>query len=317
MITKIWRILHHNFIAKIMALLVSIILWLVVMNDQNPTISGSYQVPVTYGNAPKGYKISRETNQVELSVKAPRSYFPGTDADDFRAVANLSGLEEGSYDVTILPQLPQGFELVEMKPESVRVKLDPFIERQFSVELITSGATAPGTTVAGIRQDTETVTVVGPKSVVDNVRDVVGYVGLSGNSTAFESAVALDAVDKEGKSITDVRIHPSTINVHVNLARGLSKKVVTVEANLDTSQLAGYQVKSCVVEPERIEVAGEEHLIGELTSLKTEPIRLSNEAGTLPHAVKIELPGGVTVTDPDVVVTVELVPVKSGSEKAP
>ena len=39
-------LVQHNLLAKIAALIVAIVLWLYVMNDQNPSMEASYTVPV-------------------------------------------------------------------------------------------------------------------------------------------------------------------------------------------------------------------------------------------------------------------------------
>ena len=54
MMTRLRGIVQHNLPAKIAALIVAVVLWLYVMNDQNPAMEGTYTVPVTIENAPDG-----------------------------------------------------------------------------------------------------------------------------------------------------------------------------------------------------------------------------------------------------------------------
>ena len=54
MINRINSIFRRNLPAKILALCVAVILWVVVMNDQNPAIEGSFNVPLAVVNSPDG-----------------------------------------------------------------------------------------------------------------------------------------------------------------------------------------------------------------------------------------------------------------------
>ena len=54
---RIKSLFQRNLPAKIFALLVAIVLWFFVMNDQNPSIDGSFTVPLSVVNAPEGYKL--------------------------------------------------------------------------------------------------------------------------------------------------------------------------------------------------------------------------------------------------------------------
>ena len=55
--------------------------------------------------------------------------------------------------------LPQGFELVEAKPDTVTFTLDRIVQKKIKAEFIVTGSTAPGTTVAHVEPSVETVTI--------------------------------------------------------------------------------------------------------------------------------------------------------------
>ena len=95
MMTRLRSIVQHNLPAKIAALIVAVVLWLYVMNDQNPAIDGSYTVPVTIENAPNGYLMNAADDTVTIRVRGSRSLFVSADASDFHARVNLSDFIEG------------------------------------------------------------------------------------------------------------------------------------------------------------------------------------------------------------------------------
>ena len=129
MINRINSIFRRNLPAKILALCVAVILWVVVMNDQNPAIEGSFNVPLAVVNSPEGYKITKSEDSVKIKVRGPRSLFVTATADDFRAYVDLDGAQDGKQDCKVQTALPQGFELVEVAPETVSFDLDKIIQK--------------------------------------------------------------------------------------------------------------------------------------------------------------------------------------------
>ena len=69
MISRMRNIVQHNLPAKILALVIAVILWGYVMNDQNPSIESTYTVQLDVVNAPEGYKITKDAASVNGFVE--------------------------------------------------------------------------------------------------------------------------------------------------------------------------------------------------------------------------------------------------------
>ena len=54
MIGRLQNLVRRNLAAKILCFLVALVLWGYVMNEQNPSIEGTFTVPLTITNAPDG-----------------------------------------------------------------------------------------------------------------------------------------------------------------------------------------------------------------------------------------------------------------------
>ena len=273
MMNRINSIFRRNLPAKILALFVAIILWVVVMNDQNPSIEGSFTVPVAVVNAPEGYKITKSDEDVKIKVRGPRSLFVSASAEDFRAYVD---------------------------------PLDQLVQKGMRADVTVTGSSAAGTTVAKVSQDASFVTLEGPQSAIDTVVRVVGYVGLAGNNTDFDVTVPLTALNADGREVQGVRVVPQTTSVSVQLARGLSKKIVSIHPVLADDLADGYQLGDVRTDPIKIEIAGDAKTIESLTAVDTETIDLAKFTSNQKITVKLTLPSGVTVTNPDVVVSIEI-----------
>lgn len=304
MINRLKRIVQHNFLAKVTSVIVAIVLWMTVMDDQDPTIDKEFSVPVVLVNSPKGYKITQNQDTATVKVRTQRSSFVEVDSGAFKARADITGLEEGVSQVPIQVQMPIGFELVEINPKTVEVVMDPYIEVQLPAELIVTGAPSPNVTIAKITQDHQMVTVIGPKSVVTEVSRVIGYVGLTGNDADFDLQAPLSAISEEGRDVSNVRVVPSIIAVHVQMARGLSKKVVSVLPILEKDLPGGYEVDAVQVSPSSIEIAGDDKLFSGIQGIETERISLKDKTETFTTSVKLVPPEGITVTNQEVNVNI-------------
>lgn len=304
MMNRINSIFRRNLPAKIVALGVAVVLWVVVMSDQNPAIEGSFTVPVAVVNSPEGYKVTKSEDTVKIKVRGARSLFVSATADDFRAYVDLGGAEAGKQSYKVQTALPQGFELVEVQPETVEFNLDKIIQKQVRADVIVTGNSAPGTTVAKVTQASSIVTIEGPQSAVESVTRVVGYVGLSGNSTDFDLQVPLTALNADGREVYDVKVVPSVTEVTVQLARGLTKKIVTIHPVLDGSLPDDLTLSEVRTDPIKLEIAGESKVLAPLSSVDTEKIDLSKVTGSEKLTVRLNLPNGVTVTNPEISVNI-------------
>ena len=296
MMSRLRNIVQHNLPAKALALVIAVILWGYVMNDQNPSIESTYTVQLDVVNAPDGYKITKDASTVKLRVRGPRLLFVSATDSDFKAYVDLSKVEAGKHAVKVQTVLPQGFELVEAKPDTVT----------FTLEFIVTGSTAPGTTVAHIEPSVETVTIEGAESDIKDVTRVIGYVGLAGNGDDFKLKVPLTAINADGREVSGVTVKPDSAEVSVQLARGLMKKIVTVKPVFGDGLPDGYEVGSVKTDPVKIEIAGPEDVLAKLSSISTETISLDGLTKTTDKNVKLAPPDGVTVTNNSVTVHIEV-----------
>ena len=306
MMTRLRSIAQHNLPAKIAAIIVAVVLWLYVMNDQNPAIEGSYTVPVTIENAPDGYLMNAAADTVSIRVRAPRSFFVAADRSDFHARVNLADFTEGDRDYTVETTIPYGFELLGVSPDKIMVNLDRLVQKTFRAELTLSGSPASGFTVDRIVQDSEAATVEGPRSLVNQVVHVVGHINLHGQSADDRVTVSLVALNSDGREVAGVTIAPAATEVTVKLARGLTRKVVEVQPRPRSDLPPNLKLEGVSAEPARIEIAGTEDVISKISSISTEEFSLANVRETEKRQVQLALPSGVTVTNPNVTVEIKV-----------
>ena len=306
MMTRLRSIVQHNLPAKIAAVIVAVVLWLYVMNDQNPAIEGSYTVPVTIENAPDGYLMNAAADTVSIRVRGPRSFFVAADRGDFHARMNLADFTEGDRAYAVETTIPYGFELLSVSPDKIMVNLDRLVQKTFRAELTVSGSPASGFTVDRIVQESEAATVAGPRSLVNQVVHVAGHINLHGQSADDRIAVTLVALNSDGREVPGITLTPASTEVEIYLARGLTRKVVEVQPRPRSDLAPNLKLEGVTVEPARIEIAGTEDVIGKISSVATEEFSLADVRATEQRQVRLALPAGVTVTNPNVTVGIKV-----------
>lgn len=304
MIRTIKNFLKYNKKQKISALVVSASLWVFVMGSQDPIMSSSYKVPVSLANPSREYRVIYEEQNIEVDLTAPRSKFAEYKSGDMHAFINATNLYEGEFDLPVEVSFPKGFELDQINPAKIHVKVDPYIEKQIPAEVIVTGSAVTDSIVKGITKSLEIITVIGPKTEVESVRRVLGYVGLTGNKDDFAINVPMTAIDDDGREVKDVRVVPSSINVTVDIESGFKKKVVPIISEI--SPPAGREIAEIIVEPKTVEITAKEDVLNNISSVPTAKAVITAGKERFEGDLKIVLPEGVTAQISEVYVTATL-----------
>ena len=304
MIAQINNLFRRNLLAKLSSIIAAILLWIIVMDNQNPVIEGSYTVPLSFTEVPEGYKVLHNDQSIKVNLRGPRSYFVNYESKDCRAYCNLNGLDEGNHEVNIEAKFPQGFELVSVTPNQTQIKLDPYIERQMPADLIVTGAAGANATVTKVTQSSDVVTVIGARTAAESVTRVIGYVGLSGNKEDFSLQVPMTAINEDGRALQDVRVVPSFMNVEVKITLGLMKKTVPIEPDIVMAE--GWEIAKITLDPEQIEIAGQEAVVNPIDKIRTQTLTVPLGETSVKQTVNLAIPSGVTVKSNQIDMVVEL-----------
>ena len=305
MINTIVDVFRRNLLKKLIALVVAFFMWVYVMADQDPAINDSYVVPLTISNAPYEFIALCDVKSVKLEARAPRSYFVKYDANAFRVFANLEGLGEGEHTITPQVIMPQGFEMLNLLPQTVTVKLDPLIEQQMPIEITTSGSLPQDSSIKEIQKSMDAVTIVGAKTFVEQVAKVIGNLNLSNNTSSFELQIPMRAVDDKGNALSQVRVVPSVVTVSVDIESGIKRKIVPVVPELTVAD--GWELTKIIVEPAQIEISGAESVLNSVVTLKTTPVTVQTGQRVFKSNLKLVVPDGVNIKEDSVSVSAEVI----------
>ena len=248
---RIQSIFRHNLPAKILALLGAVILWVFVMNDQNPSVNSTFTVPVYTINGPDGYTVKLKPRDVTVKIKAPRASFTAAKPEDFKAYVDLEDAVEGTNKLRVRTVVPQGFEVVDISDETIEVTMEALIEKQLSVNVQVTGNTGAHSALEKIVPEKESIKVTGPRSNVARVSHVVGYLNLANNTADFTMKVKLNPVDMDGNIVDGVTLSFKEMDVTAKILSGVDKKIVSIKPAYSGVPEQNFEVSVVSAQPDR------------------------------------------------------------------
>ncbi|MDF2572769.1 MAG: cdaR [Sporomusa sp.] len=301
---------NKNITPKILAIILAVVLWLYVMNEQNPPIESSFTIPLEVRNVASTYVVVDAPDTVKVKVRGPRSIVAGVLNRDLKAYVDGKGLAEGRHSIQVSAALPSSLELVEVNPDKIQLRLDTTISRQIPVEVRLSGTPAKGAVIGKVTASHDQVTIEGPKNLIGTVEKVVAIADLSGKNTEFTVGVPLVPVTREGKEVEGITLYPEKTGVVISLTAGVTKKVLDVKPVTQGQLPAGLVIKSIVTQPNKVEVreTAPGKGVDNLEIVYTEPVNLAEITKDTDREVKLELQEGLTGTPGTVIVNIRVGP---------
>jgi len=306
MMNRIQSIFRHNLPAKILALLGAVVLWFFVMNDQNPSVNSTFTVPVYTINGPDGYTVKLNPRDVTVKVKAPRASFTATKPDDFKAYVDLEDAVEGTNKLKVRTVVPQGFEVVDISDEIIEVTMEALVEKQLAVNIQVTGNTGAHSALDKIIPEKDSVKVTGPRTNVERVNRVVGYLNLANNTSDFTIKVKLTPVDVDGNIVDSVSLSTQEIDVTAKILSGVDKKVVSIKPAYSGVPAQNFEVSVVSAQPDKVEITGKTEVLEKLSEIFTDTVVVDGANADIIKDVNLVLPDGIISPSQKVKVKIQI-----------
>ncbi|HJC57208.1 MAG TPA: hypothetical protein H9700_07565 [Candidatus Eisenbergiella intestinipullorum] len=303
--------IFNNIGLKILAVIFSILLWLVSVNINDPVDTEVYRnVPVELENTglltDEGmtYEVVDDTDRVTVTVRANRSVLENINASDITATADFSEL---SFTNTVPIRLSVSRTIgsqVEISGniDMVRLEVEERLERQMVIEIDQVGTPADGYIVSSVQTtDGNALRISGPESLVSQVDRAVVEANVDGLTESIAISEPIRLYDADGNEITSSRITKSVSSSNVSISI-LQTKEIPVTASASGEPAAGYEATgevSCA--PDRVTVAGKSSTLAglEQITIPAEELDLTGATEDVVELVDIRqyLPDGVSLTN--------------------
>lgn len=311
--------LSHNNVAKVIALIVSIILWAMVHLDSgtpvaptpvvNTKVIPNVKIQVVGFDSDKYVLSGLETDKVRLEVRGKRTDIT-TNFSEYKVKLDLSNVEPGTSSQPLTHELPPGVQLVSMSPSIVKVTVEAKQTKDIAVNIITKGQPAQGMQLGTpLVAGSGVVQVTLPESELAELERVQGIIDISGITEPIKGkSVKLVAYDKHGQEMKNASIVPSSVDVDVPIMK--LYKSVPLEVR-EIGQLPdGLVVSSVESDVKGVAIYGSKEVLEGITSYWVS-VDLSQFKGTNQTRYTVDLtpPEGSEKIEPSsVTVTVKVEP---------
>ena len=335
MLRILGRKLTNNIGLKLLALLLSTVLWMVVVNTEDPVVRKSMTVSVTMKNQEyitdmgKYMDVLNEGNTITFSYTTKRSVWEGISKTDFSAIADMEKIEakgNGGYRVPVNVSANRNINqiTIENKQLYLDVALEDLGKQQFQIKANTIGTVAGGCALGNVYIDnTNVVQVSGPMSVVSRIDSVIANINVEGMSTDITDNVIPVFYDINGEVIDTTKLYMSVNYVRIT-AEILNTKDVPLVLSTTGTPKEGYQLVDVSCAPKMVRIKGVPAVLNTLDEIKipAEVLDISGATATIEKTIDIStyLEEGVSLvisSDAKVNVKAEIEPVEMKEYKIP
>lgn len=321
--------LLNNIGLKIMSLLFAIVLWMMVVNVDNPVDEETFRnVPVQvlhgeiFTTKASTYSILDGNETVSVTVRARRKVLSDIRSTDITVTADIRNRVSNSLSDATLPTDVEikGFEgdYVEAytNPRNIQIEIEPSAQKDFTISVTTMGTPRDGNALGKLVADPKIIRLGGAESQINRVKKVVAVAqvsGLSKSQTVVAEMKLLDASDEEiDPALFENNLGAEGLKVDVEILK--TKDLPIRVEDDDISPAQGYSIGDVTCVPQVVKVAGDEETLAKLTEIVIPAEALELEDISATQEVNVDLtdylPAGVVLEDTTADTVVVTVPVE-------
>ena len=285
------------------AILLAIAVWVLAVTNTDPVERRTFSRPVpleVIGQDPSLVVTSALPEQVSLILSAPSSTWSSAlnSSNVIRAILDLTGLEDGTYEIPIKLQInARPVKVESLSPDVVSLTLEKLFSETFTINLVQPSSPAVGYEAGVPELNITTSAVNGPASMVEKVAEVRATLDINQAKEHIDRDVVLVALDKNGLSVQGVTISPEKVHIRQEITQRGGYKNVTVKVITNGQIASGHRLTNISANPLVITVfSTDPEQINTLPGfIETQPLNLNGASEDLEVSLPLNLPSGVIV----------------------
>ncbi|MDO4321250.1 MAG: CdaR family protein [Lachnospiraceae bacterium] len=272
-----------NLSLKLLSLVVAFLIWLLVVNTDNPVQSKLFQVEIQLMNEDSVTEIDKVFDVVSdmtvvLKVTERRRVINSLSRDDFTVIADMENLNEmDSVPLTVTcSNSAVTWDEIEVSPPSMKVRLEQRKQSEFVVNISQGGEPADGYEVGNTEVvQGKTVLIAGPESTINRINQVMADIKVNNISSDQRLTAPLRIIDKDGVDFTAAQMSRLQIKdsdgvllsenaVMVDVSLWKVKNSVPLEVEVTGTPADGYRFAGITMVPSAVNLAGTDRALAVL-----------------------------------------------------
>lgn len=262
----------NNLGLKILALLVSVGLWIIAININDPVSENTYTVNVSLQNAGvlssagKYFEVKDNSDRIKVVVRGTRTALSQFNQADIVATADLSKITEDNLVPIDLSTTKQSDKIEGIRSESqyVKLALEDVRRLQMPIEVKVLNDPQDGYILGSTQTSQNVVIISGPESIINQVESAAVEIDVSGATTDVKISLPIHLYSKGDDIIDTTKVNMSVQEISTT-ASILQKAVVPLIAIPQGTPTQGY-VLNGIIEglPTEITIAGKSNIVSKI-----------------------------------------------------
>lgn len=271
------KFLTTNISFKILSVVFAIVLWLIVLNIDDPSTTKTINnIDIILKNEDvlmnlnKSYEII-EGDTASVSVTGPRSIVDKLSVSDFVATVDFTELSQTNaipINVELKKQTNRDRVSVTIKTSTMKIEIEDIESKEFDVEIKNIGYLKKGYIIYQSEAKNSTVIVSAPTSVMEKIKGVVAVVESNGEAKDFTKQIELECVDDYSRTM-----NKSTNKIKLNVAKTtvdttvLYTKTIKIVDDIDAILGDDYVANDKKYSAKEVTVAGKRNTLKNIESI--------------------------------------------------
>jgi YbbR domain-containing protein len=298
--------------AKITTLIIAIFLWSFVMGKENPERTETFRnVPVNLSNVSALERqdlviMSPQDVTVNIKVTGKKSEldkFSKVSSSKLTAQVDLRGYGEGQVKIPVSASIIDqsgGITISGIEPKEILFTFDKVVTEKMPVTVRTTGKLPENYVLGDTIRKTESVLISGPRTWINEVKEVVAEVGLANRTSTTTETLAISILDDEGNVVRGITKEPNVVDIIIPIYRTNS---LPIELQTVGELPDNYSIRDIQITPSNIAIRGNDN-VANLKKIDTKPIDINTLLDKSAMEVELNLPAGVELLNPDERVTI-------------
>lgn len=298
--------------AKITCIIIAIFLWSFVMSKEDPPqtrpIRNVNVVLTNISALERQGLVVMEPQQVTVNVevtgkKSDLDRFLASSSSNINAYVDLSGYSEGQARVSVITSITNqtgGVTISDVNPKEILFTFEKVVTREIPVKINTIGELPSDYVLGDLSSRPHNVTISGPRTWVNEVKQVITEVDLTNRTDTTTSSFATVVVDDEGNNVRGVTREPNLVDITIPVFRTVSLPIELITVN---ELPENFSITNINITPSTIKVKGNNDIVN-LQKLETVDIDINSMLDKSAIEVELKLPEGVELLNPNEKVTI-------------
>lgn len=269
---KLIQGLTDNLGLKILSTLIAIVIWYMVVENNDPIETASYTVHVEItnesyiANGKRTFTVGDDYTNVVVYIRTNRSVLKQLQASNVVVTADLTQIVDLDADPVYVPLQVScagvNQEDITLSRTTIPIYIEQIASQKFAV-VVDQGDSVPGQNyeIGRMSADTESVTISGPESLINKIGAVKATIDVTGMTENGKVASVISLIDKEqnelpASTMDSLAFEGGIPEIGVSVTLWEKFSGVKLQSEYSGSPAEGYQVSKVTVLPSEITVVG-------------------------------------------------------------